>query len=75
MRQTFRALFPSHNNTGHEGFIYLATCLQPKSRGNITLKSKNFMDPPQIEPAYLENEDDVSCIRQGNFFISLIQLI
>ena len=33
------------------------------------------MDPPQIEPAYLENEDDVSCIRQGNFFISLIQLI
>lgn len=49
----------------HEGFIYLASCLQPKSRGNITLRSRNIRDPPRINPAYLQDPRDVACTRLG----------
>ncbi|XP_043495262.1 neither inactivation nor afterpotential protein G [Polistes fuscatus] len=59
--ETFRSLFPAYNDTGHEGFLYLATCLQPKSRGNITLRSRSIFDQPKIDPAYLQHDDDVYC--------------
>ncbi|KYN31930.1 Neither inactivation nor afterpotential protein G [Trachymyrmex septentrionalis] len=55
------SLFPSYNDSRHEGFIYLVTCLQPKSRGSITLRSSNIYDPPKINPAYLQDPDDVMC--------------
>lgn len=49
----------------HEGFIYLVTCLQPKSRGSVTLRSRNISDPPKINPAYLQDSDDVTCTYRG----------
>jgi len=49
----------------HEGFIYLVTCLQPKSRGSVTLRSSNIRDPPKINPAYLQDPDDVMCTYRG----------
>ncbi|XP_035726480.1 neither inactivation nor afterpotential protein G-like [Vespa mandarinia] len=63
--ETFRSLFPAYNDTGHEGFLYLATCLQPKSRGNVTLKSRSIFDQPKIDPAYLQNDDDVHCTHKA----------
>ncbi|KAL0106761.1 hypothetical protein PUN28_015364 [Cardiocondyla obscurior] len=59
--ETYRSLFPSYNDSMKEGFIYLVTCLQPKSRGSVTLRSRNIRDPPKINPAYLEDSDDVAC--------------
>lgn len=64
----FRSLFPTYNNTHREGFIYLASCLQPKSRGYVLLRSINIHDNPKINPAYLENEEDVSCTRNAIMF-------
>ncbi|KMQ88422.1 neither inactivation nor afterpotential protein g-like protein, partial [Lasius niger] len=58
---TYRSLFPSYNDSMHEGFIYLVSCLQPKSRGSVTLRSSDIRDPPRINPAYLQDSDDVTC--------------
>ncbi|XP_020287778.1 neither inactivation nor afterpotential protein G-like isoform X2 [Pseudomyrmex gracilis] len=63
--ETYRSLFPSYNDSMHEGFVYLVSCLQPKSRGNVTLRSVNIRDPPKINPAYLQNPEDVMCTQQG----------
>ncbi|XP_043670970.1 neither inactivation nor afterpotential protein G [Vespula pensylvanica] len=63
--ETFRSLFPAYNDTAHEGFLYLATCLRPKSRGNVTLKSRSIFDQPKIDPAYLQNDYDVHCTHKA----------
>ncbi|XP_046609702.1 neither inactivation nor afterpotential protein G-like isoform X1 [Neodiprion virginianus] len=63
--QTFRAIFPSYANSKQEGFIYLANCLQPKSRGRVTLGSSHFSDPPIIDPRYLQNDYDVTCTHKA----------
>ncbi|XP_011868410.1 PREDICTED: glucose dehydrogenase [FAD, quinone] isoform X3 [Vollenhovia emeryi] len=63
--KTYRSLFPSYNDSMHEGFIYLVTCLQPKSRGSVTLGSSNIRDPPKINPAYLQHPDDVTCTHRA----------
>ncbi|XP_011692823.1 PREDICTED: neither inactivation nor afterpotential protein G isoform X2 [Wasmannia auropunctata] len=59
--EAYRSLFPSYNDSMHEGFIYLVSCLQPKSRGSVTLRSNDIRDPPKINPAYLQDPDDVTC--------------
>ncbi|XP_043483834.1 neither inactivation nor afterpotential protein G-like [Leptopilina heterotoma] len=63
--EVFRSLYPTYNNTSQEGFLFLASCYQPKSRGNITLKSDNILDPPAIDPSYLEHDDDIKCSQEG----------
>ncbi|XP_036145743.1 neither inactivation nor afterpotential protein G isoform X4 [Monomorium pharaonis] len=71
--ETYRSLFPSYNDSMHEGFIYLVTCLQPKSRGSITLRSSNIRDPPKINPAYLQDPDDITCTyRAINFALDTL---
>lgn len=50
----------------------LTSCYQPKSRGNITLKSDNILDPPAIDPSYLEHDDDIKCSQEGFFQIIII---
>ncbi|KAL6435872.1 hypothetical protein ACFW04_005621 [Cataglyphis niger] len=71
--ETYRSLFPSYNDSMHEGFIYLASCLQPKSRGSITLRSSDIRDPPRIDPAYLQDSNDVTCIyRAINFALETL---
>ncbi|KAK0091462.1 hypothetical protein PV326_003200 [Microctonus aethiopoides] len=48
-----------------EGFLYLINCLKPRSRGNITLVSDSILDPPKIDPAYLEYSEDILCTQDG----------
>ncbi|XP_011500444.1 PREDICTED: neither inactivation nor afterpotential protein G [Ceratosolen solmsi marchali] len=59
--KTFRSLFPSYADPMRHGFIFMSNCLQPKSRGNITLGSNSIFDRPIIEPAFLERYEDVAC--------------
>ena len=41
------------------------TLLNPKSRGTVKLRSKSSNDPPIIDAAYLENEEDVNTVVRG----------
>ncbi|KAK7604880.1 hypothetical protein V9T40_006066 [Parthenolecanium corni] len=41
------------------------TLLRPKSRGRLSLKSTNPLDPPKIEHGYFEEEADVRTLVQG----------
>jgi len=47
------------------GFGIFPTLLHPKSRGSISLRSKNPFDPPRIQPNYLAEEEDVQVLIEG----------
>ena len=49
------------------GFVLLPKLLHPKSVGSIRLKSQNPFDYPLIDPEYLEDEQDVEVLLDGNF--------
>lgn len=40
----------------------LNTCHQPLSRGVVRLVSNRIQDMPEIDPNYLEHQDDIDCI-------------
>lgn len=61
-RNVFRAIFPRYFNATQEGFIFLCTCHQPKSRGSIRLQSRNPNVAPSINPNYLKLMYDVECM-------------
>lgn len=42
--------------------MLLPTCHHPKSRGTVTLKSRNPKTPPLIDPNYLHSSEDVTCM-------------
>ncbi|XP_026493361.2 neither inactivation nor afterpotential protein G [Vanessa tameamea] len=58
----FRDTFPFHNDTSKEGFMFLATCIQPKSRGTVTLRDSSTSVPIVVDPNYLNREYDVKCM-------------
>ncbi|XP_060650783.1 neither inactivation nor afterpotential protein G [Drosophila nasuta] len=60
-REAFRALFPRYHNASQEGFVVISSCLQPKSRGTVSLLHKNMRRNPQIDPNYLSDQQDVAC--------------
>jgi len=47
------------------GFSFLVVPTQPKSRGGVTLRSANPLDPPRIDPRYITDEDDFKTIKRG----------
>ncbi|XP_044739108.1 neither inactivation nor afterpotential protein G [Chrysoperla carnea] len=57
----FHSLFPLYHNISQEGFVFLSSCLYPKSRGSITLENTDKRTP-KINPNYLENHSDVTCM-------------
>lgn len=69
-------MYPSYNNNSREGFLFLSYCLQPKSRGSVSLRSNNIRHHPKIDPAYLQHYDDVLCTHGGRqiFFIAIHHL-
>ncbi|KAF9419904.1 hypothetical protein HW555_003737 [Spodoptera exigua] len=67
--QVFRDTFPFYNNTNKEGFMFLSTCVQPRSRGSITLADSTTSMPPVVDPNYLEQYHDVKCMIKGKFLL------
>ena len=61
--QVFDTLFA--NMEYQEGFTLLAILLHPYSRGNITLRSTNPLDPPVIHANYLKDSRDVNVFVDG----------
>lgn len=45
--------------------MFLSTCHQPKSRGTVKLDPKNVLAPPLIDPNYLEDYEDIKCIKNS----------
>ncbi|XP_063627198.1 neither inactivation nor afterpotential protein G [Cydia splendana] len=58
----FRDTFPFHNDSSREGFMFLATCAQPRSRGTVTLRDLSTNVPPVVDPNYLHDGFDVKCM-------------
>uniref|UniRef100_A0A182PGV0 Glucose-methanol-choline oxidoreductase N-terminal domain-containing protein n=1 Tax=Anopheles epiroticus TaxID=199890 RepID=A0A182PGV0_9DIPT len=60
--ETFRAFFPSYQNTSQEGFLFLSTCHQPASRGSIFLRDRHIDSEPFFNPNYLKDRSDIECM-------------
>ncbi|CAH0399327.1 unnamed protein product [Chilo suppressalis] len=60
--EVFRDTFAFHNDSSKEGFIFLASCIQPKSRGSVTLQDASTNVPPVVDPNYLHRHEDVTCM-------------
>jgi choline dehydrogenase-like flavoprotein len=71
--QTFRAIFPYHHNTTQEGFVLLASCLLPSSRGTVTLNENDPFSEPVIDPQYLQHPYDIACMIRGEYNHSLLR--
>ncbi|XP_064108127.1 neither inactivation nor afterpotential protein G-like isoform X1 [Macrobrachium nipponense] len=63
--ESFETQFPHMDNKSSEGFIFLTSCLHPKSRGNIRLVSSDPRHPPSIDPNYLDHPYDLGCMRDA----------
>ncbi|XP_071551498.1 neither inactivation nor afterpotential protein G-like isoform X2 [Panulirus ornatus] len=61
----FDATFPNMDNQSAEGFIFLTSCLHPKSRGRVHLVSSDPRHPPSIDPNYLHHPYDITCMRDA----------
>lgn len=61
----FEKMFPGMDNQSAEGFIFLATCLHPQSKGQVRVVSSDPRQPPVIDPAYLSNPTDLPCMRHA----------
>ncbi|XP_021937871.1 neither inactivation nor afterpotential protein G isoform X3 [Zootermopsis nevadensis] len=71
-QETFHALFPFSHNKTQEGFVLLASCLLPSSRGIVTLNDADPSNEPVIDPQYLQHPHDIACmIRAVKLAISL----
>ncbi|MEO7108647.1 MAG: GMC family oxidoreductase N-terminal domain-containing protein [Rhodoferax sp.] len=49
---------------GH-GYTLHVTLMRPKSRGSVTLASANPTDAPRIDPAFLQDPDDLARLIKG----------
>ncbi|KAK4321513.1 hypothetical protein Pmani_007675 [Petrolisthes manimaculis] len=61
----FDELFPGMDNQSAEGFIFLASCLHPKSRGDVVVVSPDPRYAPAINPNYLAHPYDRTCMRDA----------
>lgn len=52
------------NNAGNS-FMSFVVLLHPKSRGTIQLQSSDPLDPPLIDPNYLDHPDDLKALLKG----------
>ncbi|KAK7072954.1 hypothetical protein SK128_018785, partial [Halocaridina rubra] len=61
----FDATFPHMDNRSSEGFIFLASCLHPKSQGVVRLVTDDPLHPPSIDPNYLSHPYDLQCMKDA----------
>ncbi|XP_058116294.1 neither inactivation nor afterpotential protein G [Anopheles ziemanni] len=61
-QDTFRAFFPFYRNSSQEGFLFLSTCHQPRSRGAIFLRDRHIGSEPFFNPNYLKDRSDIECM-------------
>lgn len=61
----FRAFFPLHRNTSQEGFLFLSTCHQPRSRGAVYLRNPKMESQAFVNPNYLKDKSDIDCMRKA----------
>ncbi|MDT7513787.1 GMC family oxidoreductase [Rhodoferax mekongensis] len=56
-----------HTRKAHLGHGYTlhVTLMRPKSRGSVTLQSAKPTDAPRIDPAYLQDPDDLETLVRG----------
>jgi choline dehydrogenase len=47
------------------GFSIAGVVLQPRSRGSVRLRSANPLDPPAIDPAFLQDDADAAVLIEG----------
>ncbi|XP_077980823.1 alcohol dehydrogenase [acceptor]-like isoform X2 [Glandiceps talaboti] len=52
-----------------EGLCFFPQLLHPKSVGELKLKSRDPLEPPLIDPCYLEDPEDVATIIRGIRFV------
>ncbi|GAB4130627.1 MAG: choline dehydrogenase [Raineya sp.] len=58
-------LYDLNTYTRSNGYSILATLLQPKSRGYVSISSKNPKDAPIIQPNYLQKNEDKNTLIRG----------
>jgi choline dehydrogenase-like flavoprotein len=63
LNQTF--LRNVYNKGFTEGLVLFPMLLHPKSRGEITLKSSDPFDYPEINPNYLDHPQDIEVLRKA----------
>ncbi|XP_060593361.1 glucose dehydrogenase [FAD, quinone]-like [Ruditapes philippinarum] len=63
LNQTF--LGNVYNKGFTEGLVLFPMLLHPKSRGEITLKSSDPFDYPEINPNYLDHPQDIEVLRKA----------
>ena len=63
----FIQIFQAVHGAGADlhGLTFLTTLLHPRSVGQIRLKSKDPLDPPVIDPNYLDDPEDVEHLLYG----------
>ncbi|CAG7837943.1 unnamed protein product [Allacma fusca] len=57
-------------NLGNDGIIFFPTLGRPLSLGEITLRDKDPLSPPVIDPHYLEHPQDVKALVEGMQFVA-----
>jgi choline dehydrogenase len=60
-----RPLAPILPDFGGPIFIFLPILVYPESRGEVTLKSSNPLDPINLNPNYLSSENDLEVLKRG----------
>ncbi|XP_069942721.1 L-sorbose 1-dehydrogenase-like isoform X2 [Cherax quadricarinatus] len=64
----FETLCTNMDNQSAAGFMFMALCLHPKSRGRIDIVSSDPRHPPSINPDYLRHPYDMTCMRDAYKF-------
>ncbi|XP_068622875.1 neither inactivation nor afterpotential protein G [Battus philenor] len=60
--QVYRDTYPFHNESRREGFMFLCSCVRPRSRGRVTLQASTTAVPPLVDINYLHHPHDIGCM-------------